>query len=96
MKIDRLFFALLRRLPVLEATAQEISAATGNAVLPLQCDVRDPAAIKAAVDSCVEKFGLPDVVVHNAAGNFVRTVSKDNSDKTRIPSADCLKQYHNF
>ena len=81
---------------MLEATAQEISAATGNAVLPLQCDVRDPAAIKAAVDSCVEKFGLPDVVVHNAAGNFVRTVRKDNSDKTRIPSADCLKQYHNF
>ena len=58
---------------MLEATAQEISAATGNAVLPLQCDVRDPAAIKAAVDLCVEKFGLPDVVVHNAAGNFVRT-----------------------
>ena len=58
---------------MLETTAQEITAATGNAVLPLQCDVRDPAAIKAAVDSCVDKFGLPDVVVHNAAGNFVST-----------------------
>ena len=60
-----------RRLPVLESTAEEITAATGNAVLPLQCDVRDPAAIAAAVDACVDKFGLPDVVVHNAAGNFV-------------------------
>ena len=60
-----------RRLPVLEATANEISGETGNKVLPLQCDIRDPAAIKTAVDTCVEEFGLPNVVIHNAAGNFI-------------------------
>ena len=31
-----------RRLPVLESAAKEISAATGNQVLPIQCDVRNP------------------------------------------------------
>ena len=43
---------------------------TGNKVLPVQCDIRDPAAIKAAVDACVTEFGLPHVIVHNAAGNI--------------------------
>ena len=71
---------------MLESTAEEITAATGNAVLPLQCDVRDPAAIKAAVDACVEKFGLPDVVVHNAAGNFVSATVTLNCCLKRIAS----------
>lgn len=40
-------------------------------VFPVQMDVRDPEAIKNAVDICVEKFGLPDIVINNAAGNFI-------------------------
>lgn len=60
-----------RRLPVLEATASEISGKTGHKVLPLQCDIRDPSAIKEAVDTTVATFGLPNVIVHNAAGNFI-------------------------
>merc|ERR1719273_2599902 len=57
-----------RRLPVLEAAASDISNLTGNKVLAVQCDIRDPAAIKSAVDTCVTEFGLPNVVIHNAAG----------------------------
>ena len=34
-------------------------------------DVRDPEAIKNAVDKCVGKFGLPDIVINNTAGNFI-------------------------
>ena len=60
-----------RRLPVLQNTANEITAITGNPVLPLQCDVRDPQAIKETVDTCVQELGLPNVVVNNAAGNFI-------------------------
>ena len=37
-----------RRLPILEETASEIQKVTGNKVLALQCDVRDPEAIKNA------------------------------------------------
>ena len=34
-------------------------------------DVKDPEAIRKAVDACVDKFGLPDIVINNAAGNFI-------------------------
>merc|ERR1739838_1243974 len=52
--------------------AGEISAQTGNKVVPIQCDVRDPDKVKEAVDACVSAFGsLPDCVVNNAAGNFI-------------------------
>ena len=40
-------------------------------VLPVQLDVRDAEAVKAAAEVCVKKFGLPNVVVNNAAGNFI-------------------------
>lgn len=60
-----------RRLPVLEATASEITKETGHKVLPLQMDVRDPDAVKKAVDSLVAECGLPSIVINNAAGNFI-------------------------
>ncbi|XP_023335095.1 2,4-dienoyl-CoA reductase, mitochondrial [Eurytemora carolleeae] len=60
-----------RRLPVLESAAKEISAQTGNIVLPVQLDIRDPLAVKAAVDKIESELGLPNVVIHNAAGNFI-------------------------
>lgn len=34
-------------------------------------DVRDPEDIKKAVDACENKFGLPNIVINNAAGNFI-------------------------
>ena len=60
-----------RRLPVLEAAAKEISSKTGGDVLPVQLDIRDPAAVGAAVDKIESELGLPTVVLHNAAGNFI-------------------------
>jgi NAD(P)-dependent dehydrogenase (short-subunit alcohol dehydrogenase family) len=35
---------------------------------PLQLDIRDPAAVTAAVDQIEAQLGLPNVVIHNAAG----------------------------
>ena len=40
-------------------------------VLPVVADVRDPIAINTAVDKCVAEFGLPNIVINNAAGNFI-------------------------
>ena len=34
-------------------------------------DVRSSDDVKAAVDRVVEEFGLPNIVINNAAGNFV-------------------------
>ena len=42
-----------RKLDVLEATAREIMALTGERVVPIGMDVRDPAAVAAAVDAAV-------------------------------------------
>ena len=35
-------------------------------------DVREPAEVKAAVRAGIERFGGIDVLVNNAAGNFIR------------------------
>ena len=60
-----------RRLPVLETTAAEISSHTGNPVLAVQMDIRDPSAVATAFDACETKFGLPNIIINNAAGNFI-------------------------
>lgn len=60
-----------RRLNVLEAAAKEITDKVGGEVLPVQLDIRDPAAVTKAVDTIEAQLGLPTVVVHNAAGNFI-------------------------
>src|SRR5262245_7183471 len=56
--------------PKLEGTihtaAAEIAKAGGRA-LPLAVDVRDDAAVQAALDEVVEKFGGIDIVVNNAS-----------------------------
>lgn len=58
---------------VLAATAAEIMAQTGNKVIPLACDVRDPDAVARLFDGLAEATGgrTPTLVVNNAAGNFV-------------------------
>ncbi|XP_078543189.1 2,4-dienoyl-CoA reductase [(3E)-enoyl-CoA-producing], mitochondrial [Lissotriton helveticus] len=60
-----------RNIDVLKQTANEISAETGNKVHAVQCNVRDPTAVKSAVAELIEVAGHPSVVINNAAGNFV-------------------------
>ncbi|XP_053571162.1 2,4-dienoyl-CoA reductase [(3E)-enoyl-CoA-producing], mitochondrial [Bombina bombina] len=60
-----------RKLDVLTETAKEIASETGNKVHPVQCDVRDPDSVKKAVEELIRVAGLPDVVINNAAGNFI-------------------------
>ncbi|MDE0492738.1 MAG: SDR family oxidoreductase [Acidimicrobiaceae bacterium] len=42
----------------------------GAPVATTACDIRDPAAVAAAFDAAEAAFGLPDVLVNNAAANF--------------------------
>lgn len=42
----------------------------GAPVLAVECDIRDADAVAAAFDAAAERFGLPDVLVNNAAANF--------------------------
>ena len=60
-----------RKIDVLEETASELRAKTGGEVLPVACDVREYAQIEALLQKAVDKYGKVDVLVNNAAGNFI-------------------------
>jgi len=62
---------LSRKKEVLEATADEIQSQTGLPVLAIAHDVRDYKSIKKVVRTILERFGRMDVLVNNAAGNFI-------------------------
>jgi NAD(P)-dependent dehydrogenase (short-subunit alcohol dehydrogenase family) len=64
-----------RKLEVLEETAEEIRT-SGASVLPIQCDVRKPAEVEEMVSQTVEEFGAVNVLVNNAAGNFISPTEK--------------------
>ena len=49
-----------------EATLRDL----GAKVLAVTCDIRDPEQIAAAFDTAAGTFGLPDVLINNAAANF--------------------------
>uniref|UniRef100_A0A674DAV3 2,4-dienoyl CoA reductase 1, mitochondrial n=1 Tax=Salmo trutta TaxID=8032 RepID=A0A674DAV3_SALTR len=72
-----------RELEVLKKTTEEITAQAGNKVHAVQWDVRDPKSIEAAVDQLVEVAGLPDVVINNAAGNFISLSEKLSANAWR-------------
>ena len=60
-----------RNLEKLENTATELEQETGGNCLPLQCDVRHYDQVEAMRDSVTAKFGKIDVLLNNAAGNFI-------------------------
>lgn len=55
----------------LDATAAELTAATGRKVLAIAADVRQPDAIRAAIERCATELGKLDTLVNGAAGNFL-------------------------
>ncbi|MGE5681638.1 MAG: SDR family oxidoreductase [Bacillota bacterium] len=60
-----------RKMDVLEATASELREATGGEVLAVQCDVVDYNQVEKMYNKVREYFGGVDVLVNNAAGNFI-------------------------
>lgn len=60
-----------RDIEKLKTTAAELSKDTGGSCFPVQCDVRDYAQVEAMRDSVIEKYGSVDVLLNNAAGNFI-------------------------
>jgi NAD(P)-dependent dehydrogenase (short-subunit alcohol dehydrogenase family) len=60
-----------RKLDVLKASAEELEQATGGKVLPLAADVRNYEEVFAAIEQGFNHFGSIDILVNNAAGNFI-------------------------
>ncbi len=60
-----------RKLDVLEKTATELSAFTKGNCYAVACDVRNYEEVENVLKLSIEKFGQVDVLVNNAAGNFI-------------------------
>ncbi len=60
-----------RNLEKLETTAAELQQETGGEVLAVRCDVRNWDEVEAMKTSVLEKFGKIDILLNNAAGNFI-------------------------
>ena len=60
-----------RNLEKLENTARELETETGGTCLALQCDVRHYDQVESMLQQTVEVFGSVDILLNNAAGNFI-------------------------
>lgn len=60
-----------RNLEKLKTTATELENETNGTCLPLQCDVRHYDEVETMLQNVLDKFGSVDVLLNNAAGNFI-------------------------
>jgi NAD(P)-dependent dehydrogenase (short-subunit alcohol dehydrogenase family) len=60
-----------RDLEKLKNTAKELETETGGTCLPLQCDVRHYEEVENMLQEVLKAFGKVDVLLNNAAGNFI-------------------------
>ena len=59
-----------RRQEVIDKTAEELRQ-NGGKVLSIACDVREPEQVNSMVNQTVNEFGKIDILLNNAAGNFI-------------------------
>lgn len=85
-----------RKLEVLEASAQEISELTGNSVLPVACDVREYQEVKKVISASKARFGKVDVLLNNAAGNFISPTERLSNRAFDTVVDIVLKGSYNF
>ncbi|MUT65748.1 SDR family oxidoreductase [Paenibacillus sp. NEAU-GSW1] len=64
-----------RREEALKQAAQQMSS-ENNVVFYKSCDVRDPAQVLDLIQAVEQHFGKIDVLVNNAAGNFISPTEK--------------------
>jgi NAD(P)-dependent dehydrogenase (short-subunit alcohol dehydrogenase family) len=60
-----------RDLEKLQNTAKELETETGGQCLPIQCDVRHYDQVEHLLAEVLKAYGKVDVLLNNAAGNFI-------------------------
>ncbi len=71
---------------MLDETAKELQTKTGSKIVACSADIRDPEAVKSAIDKVEKDIGLPTLIVNNAAGNFISPTERlsPNAFKTVV------------
>ncbi len=69
-----------RNLEKLQVTATSLSDETGNVCIPVACDVRNIEEVEAMHKHVIETLGNVDVLVNNAAGNFIAPTERLSSN----------------
>ncbi len=69
-----------RDLDKLKGTAAELEAATGGTCLPVACDVRHYDQVEQMLETVLSAFGKVDVLLNNAAGNFIAPTERLSSN----------------
>lgn len=60
-----------RKKDKLESARKDLESKTGGKVLDVVCDVRNYDEVEAFLEAIIKEFGKVDVLVNNAAGNFI-------------------------
>ena len=60
-----------RDIEKLKTTSAELETETGGTCLPVQCDVRHYEEVEAMLKEVLKAYGKVDVLLNNAAGNFI-------------------------
>ena len=60
-----------RDLDKLKNTAKQLEEETGGKCLPVQCDVRNYDEVEAMLKAVLDAYGRAEVLLNNAAGNFI-------------------------
>nr|WP_297308897.1 SDR family oxidoreductase [uncultured Flavobacterium sp.] len=60
-----------RNIEKLTTTAKELEEKTGGTCLAISCDVRHYDQVENMIQSVIDAFGKVDILVNNAAGNFI-------------------------
>lgn len=69
-----------RNIEKLQKTKEELEASTGGKILAVQCDVRNYEEVENMVKASIEAFGTVDVLLNNAAGNFISPTERLSSN----------------
>lgn len=56
---------------MLKQTADTLQQETGGEIFYTQCDIRNYEEVKSMMQQVIERFGSFNVLINNAAGNFI-------------------------
>lgn len=68
-----------RKEDVLKKTAEELAEATKGQIIPVKCDIRNYEEVETMIKTVISAFGTMNVLVNNAAGNFISPTEKLSS-----------------